>query len=68
LLEKAGHQRFGELNCSLFCYYNISKMEPTRRHEWISSLLRNHHYVVYESKPNKAVGFETELIERADNS
>jgi MEDS: MEthanogen/methylotroph, DcmR Sensory domain len=68
LLEKAGHQRFEELNCSLLCYYNISKMEPTRRHEWISSLLRNHHYVVYASEPNKAVGFETELLERADNT
>ena len=67
LLEKAGHQRFDELNCSLLCYYNISKMESTRRHEWISSLLRNHHYIIYASEPNKAVGFETELLEQSDS-
>jgi hypothetical protein len=67
LLEKTGHQHFDELNCSLLCYYDISKMEPTRKHEWISSLLRNHHYVIYASEPNKAVAFETVLLEQADN-
>jgi hypothetical protein len=41
---------------------------PTRKHEWISSLLRNHHYVIYASKPNKAVAFETALLEQDDNS
>jgi hypothetical protein len=66
LLEKAGHQRFDELNCSLLCYYDISKMESTRRHEWISSLLRNHHYVIYAAEPNKAVAFETSLLEQED--
>jgi hypothetical protein len=66
LLEKAGHQHFDELNCSLLCYYDISKMESTRRHEWISSLLRNHHYVIYAAEPNKAVAFETSLLEQED--
>lgn len=66
LLEKTGHQHFDELNCSLLCYYDISKMEPTRRHEWISSLLRNHHYVIYAAEPNKAVAFETSLLEQED--
>lgn len=68
LLEKSGHQHFDELNCSLLCYYDISKIEPTRKHEWISSLLRNHHYVIYASEPNKAVAFETVLLEQDDNS
>lgn len=67
LLEKTGHQHFDELNCSLLCYYDISKMEATRKHEWISSLLRNHHYVIYASEPDKAVAFETVLLEQADN-
>ena len=43
LLEKTGHQHFDEFNHSQICYYDISKIEPTRKHEWISSLLRNHH-------------------------
>jgi hypothetical protein len=67
LLEKTGQLHFDELNCSLLCYYDISKMEPTRRYEWISSLLRNHHYVIYASEPNKAVAFEAALLEQADN-
>lgn len=67
LLEKTGHQHFDEFNYSQICYYDISKIEPTRKHEWISSLLRNHHYVIYASKPNKAVAFETALLERDDN-
>ena len=67
LLEKSGQQHFDELNCSLLCYYDISKIEPTRKDEWISSLLRNHHYVIYASEPNKAVAFETELLEQDKN-
>jgi hypothetical protein len=67
-LEKTGHQHFDELNHSQICCYDISKIEPTRKHEWISSLLRNHHYVIYASNPNKAVAFETALLEREDNS
>jgi MEDS: MEthanogen/methylotroph, DcmR Sensory domain len=68
LLEKNGHQHFDEFNYSQICCYDISKIEPTRKHEWISLLLRNHHYVIYASKPNKAVAFETALLERDDNS
>jgi hypothetical protein len=67
LLEKTGHQHFDEFIHSQICYYDISKIEPTKKHEWISSLLRNHHYVIYASKPNKAVAFETALLARDDN-
>jgi len=63
LLERSGHEHFNELNCSLLCHYDISKIEPTRRPEWISSLLTNHHYVIYASEPNKAVAFESTLLE-----
>jgi len=63
-LEESGHQHFDELNYSQICYYDISKIENTRKPEWISSLLRNHHYVIYASEPNKAVAFETALLEQ----
>ena len=66
LLEKTGHQHFDELKYSQICYYDISKIEPTRKHEWINSLLRNHHYVIYASEPNKAEAFETALLEQDD--
>jgi hypothetical protein len=62
-LEKTGHEHFHEFNCSQMCYYDISKIESTMRQKWISGLLKNHHYVIYASKPDKAVGFETALLE-----
>ena len=62
-LEKTGHEHFHEFNCSQMCYYDISKIEPTMRQKWISGLLENHHYVIYASKPDKAVAFETTLLE-----
>ena len=68
LQETTGHQHFDEFNCSQICHYDISRIEPTRKHEWISLLLRNHHYVIYASEPNKAVAFETALLEQDDNS
>jgi MEDS: MEthanogen/methylotroph, DcmR Sensory domain len=68
LLEKSGHQHFDEFNRSQICCYDISKIEPTRKNEWVSLLLRNHHYVIYASEPNKAVAFETALLEQDDNS
>ena len=33
LLEKTGHQHFDEFNRLQICYYEISKIEPTRKHE-----------------------------------
>jgi hypothetical protein len=67
-LERTGHQHFDESNRSQICYYGISKIESTRKNEWISLLLRNHHYVIYASELNKAVAFETVLLEQDDSS
>jgi MEDS: MEthanogen/methylotroph, DcmR Sensory domain len=68
LQETTGHQHFDEFNCSQMCHYDISRIEPTRKYEWINLLLKNHHYVIYASEPNKAVAFETALLEQDDNS
>ena len=68
LQETTGHQHFDEFNCSQICHYDISRIEPTRKHEWISLLLRNHHYVIYAAEPDKAVAFETALLEQDDDS
>jgi hypothetical protein len=61
-VEKTGNDHFQEFGCSQMCYYDISKIEPTRKHEWISALLINHHHVIYASEPDKAVAFETDLL------
>ena len=65
-LEKTGHEHFHEFNCSQMCYYDISKIEFTSRQKWISELLKNHHYIIYASKPDKAVAFDTSLLENEE--
>jgi MEDS: MEthanogen/methylotroph, DcmR Sensory domain len=63
VVEKTGHQHFEEFDNSQLCYYEISGIEQSKRDEWIRELLKNHHYVIYASEPEKAVAFETMLLE-----
>ena len=63
VVEKTGHEYFEEFNNSQLCYYDISGIEQSKRDNWIRGLLKNHHYVIYASEPDKAVAFETKLLE-----
>jgi hypothetical protein len=63
VVEKTGHEHFEEFDNSQLCYYDISGIEQSKRDEWIRGLLKNHHHVIYASEPNKAVAFETMLLE-----
>jgi hypothetical protein len=63
VLEKTGHEHFAEFDNSQMCYYDISGIEKSKRGEWISGIVKNHHHVIYASEPDKAVAFETELLE-----
>ena len=62
LVEKTGNDHFQEFDCSQMCYYDISGIERSMRNEWIKGLLKNHDHVIYASKPDKAVAFETDLL------
>jgi len=62
-VEKTGHEHFEEFDNSQLCYYDISGIEKSRRDEWIKGLLKNHHYVIYASEPDRAVAFETMLLD-----
>lgn len=62
VVEKIGQEHFAEFNNSQMCFYDISGLEQSRRNEWIGGLLKNHHYVIYASEPDKAVAFETMLL------
>jgi hypothetical protein len=63
-LEKIGNDHFNEFDISLLCYYDVRKMEQSRRNKWIASLLENHNSVIYASDASKAVAFETYLLEK----
>jgi hypothetical protein len=63
VVEKTGHEHFEEFDNSQLCYYDISGIEQSKRDKWIRGLLKNHHQVIYASEPDKAVAFETMLLE-----
>jgi hypothetical protein len=65
-LEKIGNDHFEEFDISLLCYYDIRKMEQSKRDHWIKGLLENHNSVIYASDAGKAVAFETALFEEAE--
>jgi hypothetical protein len=62
-LEKIGQEHFEEFDNSQLCYYDVRKLERSRREEWVRGLLKSHHQAIYASDPDKAVGFETSLLE-----
>jgi hypothetical protein len=66
VVEKTGHEHFEEFDNSQMCYYDISGIEKSRRDEWISGLVKNHHHVIYASEPDKAVAFETMLLKEEE--
>jgi hypothetical protein len=63
VLEKTGHEHFAEFDNSQLCFYDISGLERSKRDDWIRGLLKNHHHVIYASEPDRAVAFETELLD-----
>ena len=66
LVEKTGNDHFQEFDCSQMCYYDISGIERSMKDEWIKGLLKNHDHIIYASKPDKAVAFETDLLEEEE--
>ena len=65
-LEKIGQDHFEEFDNSQLCFYDIRKMERSRRSEWVRGLLENHHQVIYAGPPRKAVGFDASLLEEGE--
>ena len=46
-IERLGQDCFGELGGTVMCPYDISEIEKTQRLEWVNSLYRSHHAVIY---------------------
>ena len=65
-LEKIGQEHFEEFDNSQLCFYDIKRLERTRRDEWVRGLLENHDQVIYASDPKSAVAFDTSLLEEED--
>lgn len=63
-LEKTGQEHFDEFDNSQLCFYDVRRMERSRRDEWVQGLPENHHQVIYASDSAKAVRLETSLVEK----
>jgi hypothetical protein len=51
--ERVVHNCFDDLGGSVMCPYDLSKMETSRRKEWLTELRENHHEVIYAPKFGK---------------
>jgi hypothetical protein len=49
-LEQITHKAFEDFGGSLICPYDLSRIEPTRKKEWIEKLHENHHAVIYATR------------------
>ena len=61
--EKTIHSIFDSLECGYVSTYDISEIEPNNRSMWLTDLLKHHHQIIYATEPNKAVAFDTELLQ-----
>jgi hypothetical protein len=46
-IEQITHNAFEDFGGSLICPYDVSKIESTRKKEWMEELHKNHHAVIY---------------------
>jgi DcmR-like sensory protein len=49
-LERETHRCFDDFGGSVMCPYDLSKIEKSKRKEWIAELVKNHHKVIYASR------------------
>lgn len=46
-LERSVHRYFEDFGGSLICPYYVSKMESSRKRQWMEDLRANHHTIIY---------------------
>ncbi|MGI9566734.1 MAG: MEDS domain-containing protein [Nitrosopumilus sp.] len=65
--ERVIHLRFENKPFSFLCPFDISDIEPEERPRWLRELSANHHNLIYATSPDKAVAFETDLLNPVDD-
>jgi len=63
LYEQLLHDNFKSLDLSLMCRHDLSETEKSVRPDFVETLLKNHHQVIYASEPDKAIAFDPSLLE-----
>jgi len=62
LYEQLLHDNFKSLDLSLMCRHDLSEIEKSERTDFVETLLKNHHQVIYASEPEKAIAFDPSLL------
>ncbi len=65
-MRRLARSIFEESVDSMLCFYDIRKVESSRRDKLAGALLDSHDQVINASDPDKAVEFETSLLEEKD--
>src|SRR5205807_9832749 len=63
IYEQLLHENFKSLDLSLMCRHDLSEIEKSARTDFVETLLKNHHQVIYASEPEKAIAFDPALLE-----
>lgn len=61
-VERIFHTGFDDYQCSFLCPYDISGIEKNQRPQWLYQLFSYHHNLIYATKPEKAIVFDTDLV------
>lgn len=64
--EEITQAHFTKLDMSLLCLYDLRKLAGPQQADWVRGLLGSHDQVIYASRADKAVAFDTDLLEEAD--
>ena len=59
-MEREVQCKFDDNRGSIMCPYDISKIEPTKRKQWLENLRENHHAVIYVPKSSSGEVFTLE--------
>lgn len=60
--ERIFHTGFENYQCSFLCPYDISGIEQKEKPLWLSQLFSYHHNLIYATKPEKAIAFDTDIL------
>src|SRR5947208_16700074 len=63
IYEQLLNDNFKSLDLSLMCRHDHSEIEKSGRTDFVETLLKNHHQVIYASEPEKAIAFDPSLLE-----
>ncbi len=66
LVEKLVHEKFGLLNVTMLCLYDLSKLPRSAKRKFVEGIIRRHNHVIYASDPSMAFGFDSSLLRTED--